>query len=70
MSTAHSAPHPELAALEAEINALTPEGRTADLSRTDTRIAALRAIAKRSAGERAELAALQARRRLLIAALG
>lgn len=70
MSSPSTSPQPDLAALEAEINALTAEGRTADLSRTDTRIGALRAIAKRSAEERAELATLQARRRLLIAALG
>jgi hypothetical protein len=70
MGTPQPAPQPDLAAIEAEINALTPEGRTEDLQRTDARIAALRAIARRSSGERAELAALQARRRLLITALG
>ena len=70
MSSPSTSPQPDLAALEAEINALTSEGRTVDLSRTDTRIGALRAIAKRSEEERAELATLQARRRLLIAALG
>lgn len=70
MSNPSILPQPDVAALEAEINALTSEGRAMDLSHTDARIAAFRAIAKRSAGERAELAVLQARRRLLIAALG
>lgn len=70
MSTAHSAPHPDQDALNAQIRALSPEARAEDLQRTDARIATLRAIAKRSKGERVELAALQSRRRLLIAALG
>lgn len=70
MSTGHAAPHPDQDALGAEIQALSSEARAAELQRTDARIAALRAVAKRGEGERAELAALQARRRLLIVALG
>lgn len=70
MSTGHSAPQPDHDALDAEIRALSPEARAEDLQRIDARIVAIRAIAKRSEGERAELTALQARRRLLIAALG